>query len=305
LRRATGTYAILASGSGSYWLFSVGALLGAMSLAAMPPTAGFVSEWFVFQTVFQGFHVPNIAGRLTLALAGAGLALTAAIAFATFVKVLGIGVLGRSLGRQTPILRTYQWTVGFLGLLVLALGAGMPVWLAGLDVATRTHFGEAVASRMHDGPLLVPLTAKFAFISPTLLIVVMPLLALLPLILVMGSRRRPVRRAPVWYGGLSPDPTHATTTALTFSNAMRTFYSFVYRPTTTTERDSDAGGYFVRKLVFTHDVAPIFGPLLFQPSLRAVRAVAGKLRLLQSGQLNFYLSLIGALLVLVLGLTLT
>jgi hydrogenase-4 component B len=304
LRRATGTYAITASGAGSYWLFGVGALLGAMSLAAMPPTAGFVSEWFVFQTVFQGFHLPNIAGRLVLALAGAGLALTAAVAFATFVKVLGIGVLGRNIGRPAPTLRSYSWTVGFLGLLVLALGAGMPIWLSALDVATAGHFGVPVASQMHDGPLLVPLTAKFAFISPSLLIVVMPLLALLPLILVLGSRRRPIRRTPVWYGGLSPDPARATTTALTFSNAMRTFYSFVYRPTTVTERDADAGGYFVKKLIFTHDVAPIFGPLLFQPAVRAVRAVAGKLRLLQSGQLNFYLSLIGVLLVLVLGLTL-
>jgi len=157
---------------------------------------------------------------------------------------------------------------------------------------------------MHDGPLLVPLTAKFAFISPSLLIVVMPLLSLLPLLLVLAGRRRPIRRTPVWYGGLSPDPARATTTPLTFSNAMRTFYSFVYRPTMVTERDADAGGYFVKKLMFTHDVAPIFGPLLFQPSVRAVRAIAGKLRSLQSGQLNFYLSLIGVLLVLVLGLTL-
>jgi hypothetical protein len=113
-----------------------------------------------------------------------------------------------------------------------------------------------------------------------------------------------MRRAPVWYGGLSPDPGRASTTALTFSNAMRTFYSFVYRPTADTERDADARGYFVKKLVFEHDVAPIFGPLLFQPAVRIVLALAGKLRMLQSGHLNFYLSLIGLLLVLVLGLTL-
>src|SRR5271154_6388898 len=198
LRRATGTYAITASGAGSHSLFGIGALLGAMSLAAMPPTAGFVSEWFVFQTVFQGFHLPNIAGRLVLALAGAGLALTAAVAFATFVKVLGIGVLGRNIGRSAPILRSYSWTVGFLGLLVLALGAGMPIWLTALDVATAGHFGVPVASQMHDGPLLVPLTAKFAFISPSLLIVVMPLLALLPIILIVLSSRRAIRRTAVW-----------------------------------------------------------------------------------------------------------
>ena len=85
---------------------------------------------------------------------------------------------------------------------------------------------------------------------------------------------------------------------------MRTFYSFVYRPTADIERDADAGGYFVKKLVFEHDVAPIFGPLLFQPTERIVDAIASRLRLLQSGYLNIYLGLIGLLLVLILGLTL-
>jgi hydrogenase-4 component B len=303
LRRDTGTYDITPSGAGSYWLFGVGALLAAMSLAAMPPTAGFVSEWFVFQSVFQGFHLPNLGSRLVLALTGAGLALTVAVAFATFVKVIGISVLGRNTSRPALIGESYSGAVAFLGLAVLALGVGMPVWLSALDVATAAHFGSAVSSKMHDGPLLVPLTAKFAFISPSLLIIVMPLLALIPVGLILGSRRLPVRRSRVWYGGLSPDPARASTTALTFSNALRTFYSFVYRPTADVENDAEAG-YFVKKLVFEHDVAPIFGPLLFQPAERMVYAVAGRLRLLQSGNLNVYLSLIGLLLVLILGLTL-
>ncbi len=304
LRRATGSYHIAYAGAGRHWVFGVGALIAAMSLAAMPPTAGFVSEWFVFQTVFQGFHLPYLAGRLTLALTGAGLALTAAVAFATFAKVVGLGVLSRNGAEETSIARPYVGAVGLLGLLVLALAAGMPLWLRALDGATMDLFGMQIASRMHDGALLVPLTAKFAFISPSLLVIVMPLFSLIPIALALAASRRPVRRTPVWYGGLSPDRARASTTALTFSNAMRTFYSFVYRPTATTERDADAGGYFITKLSFEHDVAPIFGPLLFQPAVVVVQALAQRLRALQSGQLNLYLSLIGLLLVLVLGLTL-
>jgi formate hydrogenlyase subunit 3/multisubunit Na+/H+ antiporter MnhD subunit len=303
LRRDTGTYDITPGGAGSYWLFGVGALLAAMSLAAMPPTAGFVSEWFVFQTVFQGFHLPNLGGRLVLALTGAGLALTVAVAFATFVKVIGISVLGRDTAHPASIGQSHSNTVAFLGLTVLALGVGMPLWLSALDVTTAVHFGSVVSREMHNGPLLVPLTAKFAFISPSLLVIVMPLLALIPVGLILGSRRLPIRRSRVWYGGLSPDPARASTTALTFSNALRTFYSFVYRPTADIEHEADAG-YFVKKLVFEHDVAPIFGPLLFRPAERITNAVAGKLRLLQSGHLNAYLGLIGLLLVLILALTL-
>jgi formate hydrogenlyase subunit 3/multisubunit Na+/H+ antiporter MnhD subunit len=304
LQRSTATYAITASGAGSDWVFGVGSLIAAMSLAAMPPTAGFVSEWFVFQSVFQGFHLPNLGGRLVLALTGAGLALTVAVAFATFAKVIGISVLGREKNHPARIPQFYSVSVGFLGLAVLAVGAGMPVWLSALDGATQAHFGSAVSREMRSGLLLVPLTAKFAFISPSLLVIVMPLLSLVPLGLILASRRLPVRRTRVWYGGLPADPTRASTTALTFSNAMRTFYSFVYRPTADIERDADVDGYFVKKLVFEHDVAPIFGPLLFQPAERIVDAVARKLRVLQSGYLNVYLGLIGLLLLLVLGLTL-
>jgi hydrogenase-4 component B len=285
-------------------VFGIGALFAAMSLAAMPPQAGFVSEWFVFQTVFQGFHLPGIGGRLVLSLAGAGLALTAAVAFATFIKLFGIGLLG--VGNHVPgrVRHGSVAAVAVLGALVLALAVGMPVWLPILAEATARRFGDAAPALMHDGPLLVPLTAHFAFISPSLLVVVMPLLALLPILLLLAARLgHAVRRVPVWYGGSSPDMARTATTALTFSNALRTFYSFVYRPTEQTTRDTAAREYFITHLRFSHDVAPLFGATLFVPAVRLVRLVSLRLRVLQSGHLNFYLGLIGLLLLIILALT--
>jgi hydrogenase-4 component B len=304
--RATGGYTIFHTDllRRSSWVFGLGVLFAAMSLAAMPPQAGFVSEWYVFQTVFQGFHLDTLAGRLVMALAGAGLALTVAVAFATFVKVFGIGLLGRSARSSASISLGPTIAVGLLGLGVLALAVGMPLWLNALRVAVDSEFGTQAAQDMHDGLLLVPLTAKFAFISPTLLVVIMPLLAIIPIALVLANRRFAVRRAPVWYGGFDHDPERASTTALTFSNALRTFYSFIYRPTEEIEREAHSADYFVHRLVFTHDVAPIFGPYLFSPATRVVYYVANKLRALQSGHLNFYLALIGGLLIIILALTL-
>jgi hydrogenase-4 component B len=311
--RAAGDYRLVQRGilARSPWIFGLGALFGAMSLAAMPPQGGFVSEWYVFQTFFQGFHLTNLASRLTAALGGAGLALTAAIAFATYVKAFGIGLLGRVDRASTPVPIGNSLAVGLLGLLVLALAVGMPLWLEALSPAVATTFARGALAKMHVGPLLVPATGApirvpetFAFISPTLLVIVMPLLALLPLSLVLATRRFSVRRAAVWYGGREQAPRQVATTALTFSNALRTFYSFVYRPTAETERELVHGPnglpYFVRRLAFSHDVAPIFGPYLFGPLERLVIALAERLRLIQSGDLNFYLSLIGALLIVIL-----
>ncbi|MGS0895940.1 proton-conducting transporter transmembrane domain-containing protein [Burkholderia stagnalis] len=304
---ASGSFDIVSRGwlRRSGFLLGVGALFAAMSLASVPPQAGFVSEWYVFQSVFQGFHLSSFVGRLVLVLAGAGLALAAAVALATFVKVFGLGLLGPpddEVGRHIP--RACAVSVGLLGLGVLAVAVGAPLWLNALASGARTLFAANAPQAMVSGWLLVPLTDKFAFISPSKLIIVMPLLSLLPVALLWLTKRTSTRRAPVWFGGMTSNQRDAMTTALTFSNAMRTFYSFVYQPTVTTTREHEQREYFIKRLVFSAGVTDLFERHLFDPAIRVVNYCAERLRALQSGNLNFYLALIGALLVAILLLTL-
>jgi formate hydrogenlyase subunit 3/multisubunit Na+/H+ antiporter MnhD subunit len=311
--RAVGDYKLVQRGilARSHWIFGLGALFAAMSLAAMPPQAGFVSEWYLFQTLFQGFHLGSLGSRLTAALAGAGLALTVAVAFATFIKVFGIGLLGQGARIPAPVPAQTALGVAVLGLLVLALAVGMPIWLDALAPTVMTQFASAAVRNMHVGAILVPATGApirvpetFSFISPSLLVVVMPLLAAIPVVLLIVSKRHRTRRVAVWYGGLTQRPQEVSTTGLAFSNALRTFYSFIYRPTVEVEHELAHGAegkpYFVKRLVFNHDVAPIFGPYLFSPLRNVVSALAKRLRIIQSGHLNFYLALIGLLLVIIL-----
>jgi hypothetical protein len=158
---------------------------------------------------------------------------------------------------------------------------------------------------MRDGLLLVPSSNKFAFISPTKLVIAMPLLALIPIGLVlMGRSAGAPRRAPIWYGGRREIPKEIATTSLAFSNALRTFYGFIYGPTHDVTREYHYAPYFVRRLVFNQELAPIFGPYLFTPAIRITRFLANGIRGLQSGYLNFYNALIGALLILILALAL-
>jgi formate hydrogenlyase subunit 3/multisubunit Na+/H+ antiporter MnhD subunit len=305
---AGGSYRLAQRGwlRGSGLGLGVGALFAAMSLAAMPPQIGFASEWLTFQTLFQGFHLSSLGGRLALALSGAGLAITAAVGLATFVKVLGIGLLGTG-SREEAVPRLaprYGWAILSLGLTVLAAAAGLPIWLRGLDDADVAQFGAHSARAMSSAWLLVPLTNEFAFISPSKLVIAMPLLAIVPLILALNLRRHAVRRAHVWYGGMLEDSLRSATTSLTFANAMRVFYSFIYRPTLDTSRAPKAVDYFVHRLEFDHAVSDVFGPRLFTPIRRLIWWLAGRLRALQSGDLNLYLALIGGLLIIILALTL-
>jgi formate hydrogenlyase subunit 3/multisubunit Na+/H+ antiporter MnhD subunit len=242
-------------------VFGIGALFAAMSLAALPPQAGFVSEWYVFQTLFQGMQTNVISARLTIALAAAGLALVAAVALATFAKLFGIGLLGNGHSRRSHISLGRTCSIFLLGCGVLALAVGMPWWMYALGPATHFLFGVDAVASMKDGWLLVPLSSKFAFISPTKLIIAGPLLALIPLTFVWLSQRHfRYRRVPVWSGGRREDARRIATTSLAFSNALRTFYGFVYGSTHNLEREYDHGPYFVKRLIFNQEVAPIFGP---------------------------------------------
>ena len=54
-----------------------------MTLAGLPPSVGFVSEWFLLESLMQQFRVPGLGYRLVLALAGASVALTAGFAGVT------------------------------------------------------------------------------------------------------------------------------------------------------------------------------------------------------------------------------
>ncbi|MHB8253286.1 MAG: proton-conducting transporter transmembrane domain-containing protein [Acidiferrobacter sp.] len=283
----------------SPWTLGIGALCAAMSLAALPPQAGFVSEWYLFQTIFQAFQLHDIGARLALAFGGAGLALTAAIALAAMAKVFGVGLLGKNGTDPRPSRAGRRIGILALGLAVLAYAVGMPWWLQALAIGASGAMPSA-APAMARGVILVPLTPSFAFISPTLLIVVGPLLALLPLGLLAWGLRSGIRRAPVWAHGLRTLPAASATTALAFSNALREFYSFIYRPRTITERRTEKRLYFIKALRFEYSQAPLFGPALFAPITRFVRTLSARASILQMGSMNAYLAYIGIVLLLIL-----
>ncbi len=303
----TGSYDIRQSGilRNHSVVFGIGALFAAMSLAALPPQAGFVSEWYVFQTLFRGMQVSALPARLTLAISAAGIALVAAVALATFAKLFGVGLLGNHHEHSRHLSSARCFSIFTLGVLILALAVGMPWWIHALAAGSSRLFGINATASMQKGWLLVPLSSSFAFISPTKMIIAGPLLALLPIGLFLVSRRTlRFRRVPIWSGGRREDTRQIATTSLAFSNALRTFYGFIYGPTHNLEREYDHGPYFVKRLIFNQEVAPIFGPGLFSPIAKAVRRIAETVSRLQSGYLNFYNALIGILLVLILALAL-
>jgi hydrogenase-4 component B len=280
-------------------LWGIGALFAAMSLSAIPPQIGFLSEWYAFQTFFQGFHLSNLAGRITLVFMGAGLALTSAIALATLVKLFGVGLLGAPLKPNLLLDKKYRLIILPLGLAVLALSIGMPWWIDILNPITFQLFGINAVHDLHVGWIMVPLTKSFAFTSPVMLSITICIFALLPLGLLLTALRFPRRYEKVWFGGREPvSMQKVATTALTFSNALRTFYSFLYHPSHKIDKNIEGSEYFVKEVKFKQEVSLFFQRILFNPIAKGFNLLADHVRRLQSGDINFYNAIIGILLLL-------
>jgi hydrogenase-4 component B len=101
-------------------------LVGVLSIAALPPFNGFVSEWLTLQTLLQSAALQSAGVKVVFALCGALLALTAGLAVTCFVKVYAMSFLGvsRSNGQEQKgrVHRSMRLAMGFLAALCLLLG---------------------------------------------------------------------------------------------------------------------------------------------------------------------------------------
>jgi hydrogenase-4 component B len=106
---------------------ALGFLAGTLSIAALPPFNGFVSEWLTLQTMLRSSELSSIGAKIVFALCGAGLALTAALAVTCFVKVFAMSFLGmRRLEANQPVKEARSTALVAMAILAaLCLGFGV------------------------------------------------------------------------------------------------------------------------------------------------------------------------------------
>jgi hydrogenase-4 component B len=126
-------------------------LVGSLSIAAVPPFNGFVSEWLTLQSVLRSVELSSRSVRLCFVLTGALLALAAGLALTCFLMIYASGFLGMphsdaaQTARRAP--RSAIWGMGALALLCLLLGIGPTYVIPSLDrvVSPITHTGSTEA----------------------------------------------------------------------------------------------------------------------------------------------------------------
>jgi hydrogenase-4 component B len=127
-------------------------LVGALSIAGLPPFNGFVSEWLTLQTMLRAAELSSTGVKIVFALAGAALALTAALAVTCFVKVFAMSFLGmrrleegRQAGEAPPAALA---AMAILAMLCLGFGVLPTYVIAMLDPVTVQATGAAATQAL-------------------------------------------------------------------------------------------------------------------------------------------------------------
>ena len=114
-------------------------LVGALSIAALPPFNGFISEWLTLQTMLRSAVLASTTVKIVFALCGAALALTAALAVTCFVKAFAMTFLGKARSPEAAqvveVKRSMRIPMGILALCCLLFGI-LPTYL--IPVLDRT-----------------------------------------------------------------------------------------------------------------------------------------------------------------------
>jgi hydrogenase-4 component B len=268
--------------------------VSSLTLAAIPPFGGFVSEWFTFEALLQGFRMPTLLSRLLCALAAAALALTAGLGLLAFAKFYSGIFLGQTRGQLAKLREPTRWPGGLVGLsiVLLFLGTVAPWEIHAVGSGLQTLLGLNLASTTISHPLvLTPVFRGFSVLAPTWLSITLPAYALLAIVVVRATRgsavrSRPVRRAPVWVTGSGAELAAVQYRPSAYSNPMRVILRGPL-------------GYRTRLVQEDHDGTPQFrldtsivlaiDRFVYAPAAALVMRVASRVRTIQSGRLSIYL----------------
>jgi formate hydrogenlyase subunit 3/multisubunit Na+/H+ antiporter MnhD subunit len=262
-------------------------LTGCISISALPPFNGFVSEWLTFQAALQAWQLDSGVLRSIVPIAAAMLALTGALAAACFVKVYGVAFLGQARSRQVrrarPVPLSMRAGQGILALLCLLLGVLPTSFIRLLNEIPRQVLGQGLPQATAHGWLWLtpvsPATASYG--APLVAIALFAGLGAGLWFFGRGIRR--VRRCDAWDCGFGAPGPAMQYTATSFAQPIRRLFGMLFLVDEETAPQEDGQ---LRHRLQVRDRA--WG-LFYLPVARAVERAARQVVRLQSGNVRIYL----------------
>lgn len=285
---------------------SAAMLVGCLAIAALPPLNGFASEWLLFQAILLRPDLPQWGLKFSIPVAGALLALAAALAGACFVRAYGIIWLGRP--RTTAAEQARETDpVSVAAMVIFAalclLGGIFPgVVIDAVAPLVQGLTGARMERQLQDAWLTVaPISTARSSYNGLLIFVFVLGSATLTAFVVHRFASRGVRKAPPWDCGF-PDPNPATQyTGDSFAQPVRrVFGAIVFRSHETVDMPEPGDNRPARMTKVTHD---LIWETLYAPLAGLVGRIGTVMNRMQFLTIRRYLSFVfAALIVLLLAL---
>ncbi len=291
-------------------LSGIGLVIGSFTLAGLPLTAGFASEWLTLEALMQQFRLHNLPLQLCTAVAAVLVALTIGVASIAFVRVIGLTAFGHPPARvctrqDGSAAARSSWSHG-VGIVILAIGCLGAALFAPLEVALIAQgvtpiVGNAAFGANASPWILQPVFEGFSALSPTWLWIVIPAFVMLLGTMALGfSGRRffAVRRVPAWTSASLGVTGGKGYTSFGYANPIRkvlaalllTRHELHDEEVRSGGRLSDEPGARGARLGYVVDVVDIVERYLYRPLIPAMRTVVVAAKRLQSGRLDAYMA---------------
>jgi hydrogenase-4 component B len=278
--------------------------IGALSIAAIPPFNGFVSEWLIFQSLLQSFQIPDMTVKVLLPVTIAILALTGALAAVCFVRIFGIVFLAKprseAAAQAKEVPRTMLVGSGIAATMCIVTGVMSFAIIPYVDQVTTPLVGASAASSIINGFVISPTNDQFSTMSPVALAILIAVMV--PLVIVISKRYGGKRKTVVgdtWDCGTALD-SHNQYTGTAYSNPLVRVFSYIYRPKPEVKSESTSSPYVKKKMSYAFVVVPVFEKYLYLPIVTALVWLARRATRIQAGSIQAYLAYIFVTLVFLL-----
>ncbi|HMA37072.1 MAG TPA: proton-conducting transporter membrane subunit, partial [Chloroflexia bacterium] len=170
-------------------------LVGAIAISGLPPFNGFASEWLTFQGLFTAGAALSPIPAIAALIAAGGLALTAGLAAACFVKAFGVTFLalprtGAAVQGVAEVPRGMRVGMGLLALACLVLGVVPGSIRSLVEAVLRQLRVAAPTGSAADGLPNPAAIAGLGALAPGILLIGGLVLLPLPWLLTRGRPRR-------------------------------------------------------------------------------------------------------------------
>jgi len=243
-------------------------LFGSISITALPPSNGFLSEWMIFQSLLSSSSISDaMTLKLALPFALFALAMTGGLAIATFIKAFGITFLG--LHRSSNAKHAKE--VNFLmksGMVMMALYIAVmmlfaPLFLKLFDSMLVEKGHISVYAKLFPSGFfqMHSIGVNGGIVSPLFLFALLLFVTLL-LALAYKLLHVKTRVSHTWACGYNTS-SKTQYTATGFSGVMRRFFSWLYKPEEKQVKQTLAG----HSTKFSHASYALEMKALFEVSL--------------------------------------